>query len=158
MKKLLLCVFGFLLACSNTQAQPIGSILNDSSLGCMVEPNDTIVKLYGFVSEDTSMVKKSGKNLIVGNVKISGVKSFIKNDKNIFLNLTVNYPKDDMKVTKLAFLTSPQHSDDEWGGYYYILEGSEESFSKFKEKHQIDSDSVTKTALGNYKVTCVLAG
>lgn len=157
-KFLLSILLGAVVACVNTQAYPIGSLLDENALTCSLEPTDKIVQLYGLSSSDASIRQTSKEIISVGNTRISGIKSYTGKDKNIFLSLMFEYPKDGMKITKLSFLSSPEHSEDEWGGYYYILNGEESDFLKFKSKYHIDDDMVTKTPAGNYRVTCVIVG
>ncbi|MHA3115734.1 hypothetical protein E0H86_00830 [Acinetobacter sp. ANC 4635] len=118
------------------------------ALSCEAEqPHDNIPKLYYSVMSNTGNIEKLDHNsLLVGDVYI----------KNINLSLIFNYKVDNIVISKLAFLTSPSYSEDEWGGYYYIVEASNKDFLNFKRKYHLSSHDITKTSLGNYRVTCTM--
>ena len=156
-KILLSILLSAVAACVNTQAYPISSFLNDEALRCAPQQNNLIQELWGG-AHNNKLITMNSNLFSIGTIKISGIKSYTGKDKNIFLSLMFEYPKDGMKITKLSFLSSPEHSEDEWGGYYYILNGEESDFLKFKSKYHIDDDMVTKTPAGNYRVTCVIVG
>ena len=152
------CVF-YLNACASSNTYSVDKILTDNVLGCKPEPEDDISALYANVFNENTKFKKLGKDsVMIGNIKVSNIKSFEAQDKNIALSLIFDYKKNDMRIIKLAFLSSASYEENEWGGYYYVLEGSPINFENFRIKHHLDSDEITRTPSGNYRVTCVMAG
>lgn len=144
----------------NTKAYTLDKILTVKALSCEAEqPDDNISKLYYLVMSDKLNIKKINNNsLIVGDIYIENIKNFTGKDKNINLSLMLNYKLDNVIIRKIAFLTSPSYSEDEWGGYYYIVEGSRKDFLNFTRKYHLSFDNITKTSLGNYRVTCIMVG
>lgn len=160
-KKIVLysCFLTFVMACSSSKAYPIDKILTDNALSCNPEPQDNISAVYAAVFDEKSEINKLSKSsLMIGNLKLTHIKSFELQNKNIALSLTFDYLKHDVKITKLAFLTSSSQAEDEWGGYYYVVEGDPISFEKFRVYYRIDDDEIMRTPSGNYRVTCVMAG
>ncbi|WP_111893483.1 hypothetical protein [Acinetobacter sp. MB5] len=89
---------------------------------------------------------------------MENIKNFAEKDKNINLSLMFSYKLDNVIIRKISFLTSPSYSENEWGGYYYIVEGSRKNFLNFTRKYHLSFDNITKTSLGHYKVTCIMVG
>ncbi|MHA3060744.1 hypothetical protein ACX1N5_09390 [Acinetobacter sp. ANC 4636] len=142
----------------NTKAYTLDKILTAKALSCEAEqPYDNISKLYYLAMSDKLNIKKINNNLlIVGDMYLENIKSFTEKDKNINLSLMFFYKLDNVVIRKMVFLTSPSYSEDEWGGYYYIVEGSHKNFLNFAKKYHLSLDNISKTSLGNYRVTCIM--